>query len=188
MPPRKRTLQAVPDTKTTRKAPAKKSTTKKPRAPRATPVQMRARAALLVTYVASGDTITEAAAKLKMQRTAANELYNLELARMIDESGARESLLTTTLETLRLLKQAHMPLAIKGDEKSSRIILGIVSQEADLLGLKAAIQVQVSNQRIDSTVKDVVGLIESSEANLPKLLEADVFIIDQEPDDAESAG
>jgi hypothetical protein len=179
-------LRAVPSSDT-KKAPAKK-TTKKKTTPRATPVQMRARAAQLVTLVASGDTITEAATKLKMQRTAANELYNKELARMIDEAGARESLVTTTLETLRLLKQAHMPLALKGDEKSSRIILGITSQESDLLGLKAAIQVQVSNQRIDNTVTDVVKLIESAEASLPRLLESDVFIIDQRPDDNESAG
>lgn len=185
MPPRKRTgLSVVPST-TSKKAAPKAETPKKPRA---TPVQMRARAALLVTKVASGLTITEAADELDMQRTAATELYNAELARMIDESGARETLVMSTLETLRLLKKAHMPRALAGDVNSSRLILNVTAQEADLLGLKQAIQVQVSNQRIDTTVTDVVALLEQSEANLPRLLESEIFIIDARPDENESAG
>jgi hypothetical protein len=182
VPPKKRTLSAVPSPARQRK--------QRQTAPRRTAAQLAILANKMLSLVASGCTIAEAATELGITRPQASKLYADEMARSIEENTAvRDTLVMSTLETLRLLKKAHMDAAVRlGDEKSARIVLGVVDREMDLLGLKAAIQVQISNQKIDTTVGDVVKLIENTDANLPKLLESDVFIVDARPDESEQAG
>lgn len=151
---------------------------------RATVADTAVKAQKLVQLVASGMTVVAAGAELKMQRAQASKLYNAELQRMIKENDElRTSLVVQELETLRLLKQRFMVDALRGDPKAARVVLGVVDRNMDLLGLKAAIQVQVSNARIDTTITDIVGLLDASEAALPKLLETDVLVIEQAPDE-----
>jgi hypothetical protein len=151
---------------------------------RATAADTAVKAQKMVQLVASGMTVAAAGAELKMQRAQASKLYNAELQRMIKENDElRTSLVVQELETLRLLKLRFMRDALGGDEKAARIVLGVVDRNMDLLGLKAAIQVQVSNARIDTTITDIVGLLDASEASLPKLLETDVLVIEQGSDE-----
>jgi hypothetical protein len=178
VPPKKRTLKAIPS-KTVASRHVQAS------APRATAAQQVIRAQQLVVMVASGDTITEAADKLGIHRPMASRLFNGELARMVEENaGLRESLVQSQLTSLRLLKKAHMPAALALDYQSSRIILGVIDRESDLLGLHEGIKVQISNQRIEATVTGITDLLESSDANLPRLLEADLFVVDERKGDA----
>jgi hypothetical protein len=186
VPPKKRTpvhlVTSLPPSGTKRK--------QRQTAPRRTAAQLAILANSILKLVAAGYTIAEAADELKLSRPQASKLYADEMARSIEENTAvRDTLVMSTLETLRQLKKAHMHDAtVLRDEKSARIVLGVVDREMDLLGLKQAIQVQISNQKIDTTVGDVVKLIETTDANLPKLLESDVFIVDARPDESEQAG
>lgn len=186
MPPKKRT----PVHLVTSPPPTGRQRKQRQTEPRRTAAQLAILGNKILTLVASGATINEAAIKLGITRSQASKLYADEMARSIEENTAvRDTLVMSTLETLRLLKKAHMDAAVRlKDEKSARIVLGVVDREMDLLGLKQAIQVQISNQKIDTTVGDVVKLIETTDANLPKLLESDVFIIDARPDESEQAG
>jgi hypothetical protein len=164
----------------TRKPPVKGTQAKS----RATVADNLVKAQKIVQLVASGMTVAAAGAELKITRNAASKIYNAELQRMIKENDElRTSLVVQELETLRLLKQRFMRDALTGDTAAAKIVLGVVDRNMDLLGLKAAIQVQVSNARIDSTITDIVGLLEASEATLPKLLETDVLVIEQAPDE-----
>jgi hypothetical protein len=136
----------------------------------------------IVQLIASGMTVTEAGKTLGFTREKASKLYNAELQKMIAENDElRAGLVAQELETLRLLKRRFMTDALRGDDKAARIVLGVVDRNMDLLGLKSALQVQISNARIDTTVKSIVDLLEESESALPKLLETDVMVIEQAP-------
>jgi hypothetical protein len=184
MPPRQRKtpLRAVGPTE---KAPAK---------PRATALERKVKTALqsqqLVELIASGLTEREAADRLKMVPSRASKLLNDQLAAHLAQNNERRELLVTQdLETVRLLMKAHMPMALRGDEKSARIVLGCLDKRGKLLGLDAEIKIQISNQRIDETVSEVVKMLEAGPDDLPRLLETDIFVItDAEPPRTEAAG
>jgi hypothetical protein len=129
--------------------------------------------AKLVELCASGLTITKAAETLKISRKHASELFNRELAEILQETNEqRQLLLARELETLRLLKRAWMGKALSGNYAAARIVLQVGDRVADLLGLNAAIQVEISNKRIDETVTGVLELLDSA-ADRPMILDAE---------------
>ncbi len=135
-------------------------------------------AAQVVELVASGMTITKAAETLKITRNMASKLLHDTLAETLAERQAdREQLLAQQLETYRLLKRAWMPAALSPrNEKAvqaARIVLDVLDKENALLGLNAAIKLEISNARINETLADVVELMETSDDDVPMILQAE---------------
>lgn len=177
MPPRKRALAAVKGGK-----PAQ--------TPRATIAQTEVKAQRIFELVASGMTITEAGQSLDppMTKQQASTLFNAALAAHAEsDTSLRQAMLERELETLRLLKKSWMPRALQGDYQAARVILQVVDRVSDLAGLSTALKVQISNQRVDETVTDLIALVEQKEDQLPKLLESGVLVIEMPPSD-EAAG
>lgn len=105
----------------------------------------------------------------------------------------RRLMLTQDLETLRLLIAAHMPAAVgeqlviaadgevvedpKGrlhvdlrqvakmppSHQSAKIVLSALDRRSKLLGLDAAIQVEISNSRVSEAVDDIQNLLDGAE-------------------------
>jgi hypothetical protein len=129
--------------------------------------------AKVVELVASGLTVTKAAETLKITRKHASDLFNRELADILAETNEqRQLLLARELETLRLLKRAWMGKALSGDYQAARIILQVGDRVHSLLGLNAAIQVEISNKRIDETVAGVLALLDSTN-DVPMILNSE---------------
>ena len=131
--------------------------------------------AKLLERVASGMTVTEAAATLGLSRQQGSRLYNAELHRVTEANNElRGLLIAQDLETLRLLTRAHMPHALRGDTQSAKVVLAALDRHAKLLGLDAAIKIEVSNDRINEAVDGIVALLEAANGDeLPTLLEAE---------------
>lgn len=131
--------------------------------------------AKLLERVASGMTVTEAATTLGLTRQQGSKLYNAELRRVTETNNElRGLLIAQDLETLRLLTRAHMPAALRGDTQSAKVVLAALDRHAKLLGLDAAIKIEVSNDRVNEAVEGIVALLEASNSDeLPTLLEAE---------------
>jgi predicted transcriptional regulator len=135
-------------------------------------------AAKVVELVSSGMTITKTAETLNITRNMASKLLHDTLAETLAERSAdRQQLLAQQLETYRLLKRAWMPSALspKNDKavQAARIVLEVLDKENELLGLNAAIRLEISNARINETLADVVQLMESSDDDVPLILDAE---------------
>lgn len=173
MPPKKRTLQAVRGGTTV---------------PRATVAQMALKSAALFEKVASGYTLNEAARELKIPQPQASKLFNEALASVIEsDTSARAAMLERELETLRLLKKNWMDKALHGDYQAARVILQVVDRVADLAGLTQSLKVQISNQRVDATVSELMELLDNKESQIPRLLNSGVLVIEQPADDEDTA-
>ena len=131
--------------------------------------------AKLLERVASGMTVTEAAESLGLTRQTGSRVYNAELRRVMDTNNElRSQLIAQDLETLRLLARAHMPRALRGDTGSAKIVLGVLDRRAKLLGLDAAIKVEISNDRVNEAVDEIVALLDAANSDeLPTILEAE---------------
>jgi hypothetical protein len=130
--------------------------------------------ARVVELCASGLTIAQAGQAMGITSKVAEGLFTNECSAIMAENhDQRELLLARELETLRLLKKAWMAKALQGDAVAARIILQISDRTAGLLGLNAAIKVEVSNKRIDTTVAEVLELLENG-SDLPMILDAEV--------------
>lgn len=165
MPPRKSNLRAV--------------NPRQASAPRATIAETRVKATQLFRMVARGYTVTDAGKELGMTEPQASKLYNEELSRTMEgDLALRQNQLANELETLRQLKLVFMEKALDGNEKAARVILGVVDRIANLCGLNAELKIQISNQRIDETVSQVLSLIEDRSSQVPALLEAGVLQLD----------
>ena len=165
MPPKKSNLRAVNPRQST--------------APRASIAATRVKATRLFRMVARGYTVTDAGKELGLSEPQASKLYNEELARTMEgDLALRQNQLANELETLRQLKLVFMEKALCGDEKAARVILGVVDRIANLCGLNAELKIQISNQRIDETVSQVLAMIENQGSQVPALLEAGVLQLD----------
>lgn len=110
----------------------------------------------LLSMVASGCTITDAAAAIGVSRKTASGWYQQELAAAAQRNRElSEHLIAQDLETIRLLMRAHMPNALDGDQGAAKVILACLDRRSKLLGLDAAVKVEISNARVE----DVVGRI-----------------------------
>lgn len=172
MPPRKRNLHAVGSQKS---------------APRATAAQLLEQGDQIFRLVAQGYTITEAGRSFEpeLSQQKASKLYNEALARVIEsDTSLRQAMLERELETLRQLKKHWMSKALHGDDKAANIILKVVDRVANLAGLNQSLKIQISNQRVDATVAELVELLESTEEDqLPRLLETGVLVIEAPADE-----
>lgn len=151
------------------------------------------KAAEILKLVASGHSVTEASRVVKVSRTHAQRLYTRELQSVVDANNdLRQLLIAQDLETLRLLAKAHMGPALgelvvidpdgvitddDGTEQlagrlalrtepsaaSAKIVLAALDRRAKLLGLDAAVRVEISNQRINDIVEAVVALLDGSD-------------------------
>jgi chemotaxis regulatin CheY-phosphate phosphatase CheZ len=126
----------------------------------------------MLELVASGHTVTEAAKELKISRKTGSQYYQDALAAAAERNQElRQHMLAQDLETLRQLLKRMMHLAISGDTAAARVVLGILDRRAKLLGLDAALKIEISNQRIDSVVRDIVDMVEGDDGVLePELL------------------
>jgi len=171
-------------------------------APRATVAQTAARADEIFRLVAQGYTITEAGEKVSppAKQQQASKLFNDALARVAEaDTSLRQAMLERELETLRQLKKHWMVSALRGDADAANIVLKVIDRVANLAGLNQSLKIQISNQRVDATVADLVGMLEGEAVDqVPRLLESGVLIIDapvvleddgedQEPDEDETA-
>jgi len=131
--------------------------------------------AKMLERVASGMTVTEAAETLELSRQQGSKIYNNELRRVMDaNNGLRSYLIAQDLETLRLLARAHMAKALRGDTGSAKVVLGVLDRRAKLLGLDAAIKVEISNERVAEVIEEIVTLLDLTNGDeLPTILEAE---------------
>jgi hypothetical protein len=158
--------------------------------------------AKILEIVAGGATIKEAAAIVGVSPHWAGQLYIRELQAVTDKSGQlRRFMLAQDLETLRQLIKAHMPLAVgealaldkdgyvqpdathvntttlitrTPDYQSAKIVLSALDRRAKLLGLDAAIRVEVSSTRVNEAVDDIEKMIDDADdASLADVLELD---------------
>lgn len=130
--------------------------------------------AKMLERVASGMTVTEAAESLGLSRQQGSKIYHAELARVMEANNSlRGQLVAQDLETLRLIGRAFMGRALRGDAPSAKIVLGVLDRRAKLLGLDAAIKVQVSNDEVNKVVEEIVELLDTANSSLPLLLEAE---------------
>lgn len=185
MPPRRRNLKAVNGKSSAR----------------LTVAQTIARGDEIFRLVAKGYTVTEAGAALDppMKQQQASDAFNAALERVAQaDTSLRQAMLERELETLRLLKKEWMPRALNGDDKAAGIVLKVIDRVANLAGLNQSLKIQISNQRVDATVTELVALLEGDTTDqVPKLLESGVLVIDapivvdddddQEPDEDETA-
>lgn len=161
-------------------------------APRATIAATIARGDEIFRLIASGYTIAEASQALEPPMTPkqASKLFNDALERVAQsDTSLRQAMLERELETLRLLKKKWMPLALDGEADAANIILKVIDRVANLAGLNQSLKVQISNQRVDATVSELVDLLESgAEDQVPRLLERGVLVIEGSVQDETAAG
>lgn len=160
--------------------------------------------AQILELVASGLTVTRAAGVVGISPHYASKLYQRELqAAMERNTDLRQGLLAQDLETLRLLIQAHMPaavgkmIAIDADgyevdddgeghvdlreimvappsHQSAKIVISALDRRSRLLGLDAAIKVQVSSSRVNEAIDEIETMIDDAEdPELAEVLELD---------------
>lgn len=181
MPPKPRNLRAVTGQKS---------------APRSTAAEAVLKGDEIFRLVAKGYTVTEAGQAMDppLSKQRASTLYNEGLARVLEsDTSLRQAILERELETLRLLKKAWMPRALTHDFQAARVVLQVVDRVSDLAGLNQSLKIQISNQRVDATVSDLVGLVDNHEDQVPRLLESGVLVIgthetDDETNDETAAG
>jgi hypothetical protein len=133
----------------------------------------------VVKLVASGMTIDATAKALEINRNQASKLLHDTLVETMAERQAdREQLLGQQLETYRMLKRAWMPIALQPTNdkayQAARIVLEVLDKENALLGLSAAIKLEISNARINDTLAQVVELIEDQD-EVPMILQAEDY-------------
>lgn len=130
--------------------------------PKASVTATRAiKTARMLELVAAGHTVTEAAQELKLSRKTGSQYYQDALAAAAESNQElRQHMLAQDLETLRQLLRQMMRLALGGDTAAARVVLGILDRRAKLLGLDAALKIEISNQRIDAVVRDIVDMVE----------------------------
>ena len=170
--------------------------------PRATAAQLIEQGDQLFKLVARGFTITEAGQEFDppLSQQKASKLFNDALERTAQaDTSLRQAMLERELETLRQLKRHWMHKALHGDDKAANIVLKVIDRVANLAGLNQSLKIQISNQRVDATVAELVNLLEGDAADqVPRLLETGVLMIDapvvleddgedQEPDEDETA-
>lgn len=130
----------------------------------------------ILTNVAKGLTIKDAAKLAGVSEKHGRELYARELAAATEQNnGLRQQLVSRDLETIRLLIQAHMPAAVgcyemdpqdglvmikPPSDASAKVVLAALDRQSKLLGLDAAIKVEVSNARVSEVVDGVVELVD----------------------------
>jgi len=131
------------------------------------PATARARASVngqkMLERVAAGMTITEAAKSVGVSRRHGQDLYQRQLQLAMEQNNdLRQHLIAQDLETLRLLARAHMGLALSGDTQSAKVVLACLDRRAKLLGLDAAVKVEISQGKINDTVDEIVGLLDDA--------------------------
>jgi hypothetical protein len=149
--------------------------------------------ARILTLVAKGLTITAASRQIGISDKHGRDLYARELSSVTEaNNGLRQQLVSQDLETLRLLVEAHMPAALGSwveecspgqsvprriyqalpDANSAKIVLASLDRRSKLLGLDAAIRVEVSNAKVSEVVDGVVALVNDTlfEDDEPKAL------------------
>jgi hypothetical protein len=153
--------------------------------------------------VVRGCSVTEASRQVGVSRKHGSELYLRELQSVSDSMNeTRPLMLAQDLETLRLIAQAHMGPATgtavvldedqiirdrSGEERydalifrvapspaSAKIVIAALDRRAKLLGLDAAVKVEISQARINDTVDEIVGLLDdASDTELAEVLDID---------------
>jgi hypothetical protein len=145
--------------------------------------------AQILQHVAAGHTVAEAARLVKVSAKHASDLYRGELRSVMESNnGLRQDLIARDLETLRQLLRAHMGPAIgqvvvldedqiiqtpDGEEQvtdliyrvapdpaSAKIVLAVLDRHAKLMGLDAAVKVEISQARINDTVDTIVSMMD----------------------------
>lgn len=158
--------------------------------------------ARIVEIVASGRTVREAADEVGVSAHWAGQLYQRELTRVMEANNdIRRELIAQDLETLRLLVRAHMPAAVgealtidsdgyvidddtthvdsrsvlvmPPSYQSAKIVLSALDRRAKLLGLDAAIRVEVSQANVNEAVDDITNMIDNEDEGLAAVLELD---------------
>jgi hypothetical protein len=176
LPPKSRNLRAVNG--------------KQASAPRATVAQTIVKGDEIFRLVAEGHTVTEAGKLMTppMSEQQASRLWNAAVERHTQSDTAfRQAVIERELETLRLVKLYMMPHVRSGDPAAARVVIQATKQVADMMGLNAALKVQISNQRVDETVGELTELIEGHEDQIPRLLESGVLIMGTFADDEDTA-
>jgi len=152
----------------------------------------------MLEAVASGMTVTAAAKHVGVSRKHGSELYHRELQVAMEANAElRQHLLAQDLETLRLLILAHMGPAtgsefivvedeVQGEGQtvlarcvpnpsSAKIVLSALDRRAKLLGLDAAVRIEISQSRIQEVVDAIVALTDgaTSAQELAEVLQID---------------
>lgn len=121
----------------------------------------------MLKLVASGKSIRKAAEEVGLPRDTGHRYYQAALRKAAQETeGLRQDLVHQDLESLRLLIEAHMPLATAhGDEKSAGVVLRALGQRAKLLGLEEALKIEVQTSRVDDALTQIVAIMDAQRSD-----------------------
>ena len=147
----------------------------------------------ILQRVSAGATVTAASKAVGVSQHHGSKLYIQAMQNALaSQSDLRREMLAQDIETLRQLLAAHMPLAVgqvavldedgyvidDGDDRrvdlrhvvvappsfqSAKVVLAVLDRRAKLLGLDAAIRVEISNTKVAETVDEVDRLIDEAD-------------------------
>lgn len=114
----------------------------------------------LVEQAACGIRVPEAAKALGLPESTAYRYYDQAIrAAQAMTPDAKRAQLVVELETLRLVQQANMPQALRGHVGAGQLVVAISKRRGELIGLDAAIEVNVSTTNVRETVAGIVELV-----------------------------
>ena len=143
--------------------------------------------ARVLELMASGYTLRQAADQIGLSKSQTHRIFQKELAlASAQHQELRETVLHQELETLRLLLKTWMPIALEGeDAEAAGIVLRLSKQRADLLGLQAAVKLEVSNSRVDASTERILELLEANPTLAPAPLRRADDLAPDDPQDGD---
>jgi hypothetical protein len=115
----------------------------------------------LLEQAACGIRVEKAADDLGLPHATAYRYFDAAIRRhytLTPEAKRRQ--LAIELETLRLVQQAMMPVALRGHVGAGQLVVATSKRRSELTGIDAAIEVSVSTSNVRDAVAEVVTLLE----------------------------
>lgn len=127
----------------------------------------------LLALAASGVPVERAADQLGLSPMSARRYFKAAVQRTANlDAETKREWIAVHMETIRLVIAAHMPLAlgraatdqrpaVKASQGSAQVVLAALKQRAELIGIDAAIQVDISNQAVEDAVADIMEIVDN---------------------------
>jgi hypothetical protein len=124
----------------------------------------------MMELVASGSTVPNAARSLNLSEKQARTLLGREMQRVIDDSAdLREQVFAQELENMRLLRQAGMPRALRGEPRSIEVMIALGREYRKFLGLDAAMKIEVQASKVEDAITRIVELTDGAPGDVQPL-------------------
>ncbi len=136
----------------------------------------------LLSYAASGVPVARAAVEMGLAESTARNYFKAAVQRTAALDGpAKREWIATHMETIRLVIAAHMPLALgrpardgqpskAPSQGSAQVVLAALKQRAELIGIDAAVQVEISTFAVEDAINDIMEIVDAQiPIELPQL-------------------